>query len=86
MKKPTTKISGPRAGIEQLLVPGGASRLYLSFNQTETEESEGRWFAYSLLSSISSAIRERTEDQSRSTERTEISSASEVSAVVKPAK
>lgn len=86
MKKLTTKITGPRAGIEQLLVPGGASRLYMSFNQIETEESEGRWFAYSLLSSISSAIRERTEDQSRSTERTEIPSASEVSAVVKPAK
>ena len=86
MKKSTTFITGARSGIEQLLVPGGASRLYMSFNKTETEESEGRWFAYSLLSSISSAIRERAEDQSRSTDRTEISSASEVSAVVRPAK
>ena len=86
MKKPTTLTTGTRSGMDELLVPGGAARLYVNFNQAGTEESEGRWFAYALLSSINSAIRERAADQYRSTERTGISSASEVSAVVNPAK
>lgn len=75
-----------RSAIEQMLVPGGGTELYTDFRNSASVESESRWFVYALLSSISSAIRERAEDQSRSTERPEISIAADVSAVVKPAK
>ena len=86
MKKTKSKKPNRRSDIEKLLKPGGAKRRYASLRQTAAEESDRRWFAYSLLSSINSAIRERAEDQNRSTDRREISSASAVSAVVKPAK
>ena len=69
-----------------MLVPGGATEAFASLRKSDSVESELRWFAYALLSSISSAIRERAADQRRSTERTGMSSASDVSAVVKPAK
>lgn len=85
-KKKSAITEGARAEIEELLVPGGAVQRYVSSRLAETEESRKRWFAYSLLSSISSAIRERAADQNRSTERGESSSASAVSAVVRPAK
>lgn len=80
MKTRTTK------NIEQLLEPDGATSDYVSLRQTHSKKSDERWFAYSLLSSISAAIRERADDQRRSTERGAISKASAVSAVVKPAK
>lgn len=71
--------------IEDTLVPGGAGDTYESLTREKTSTSKG-WFAYSLLSSIKLAIRERAAAQARSTERSDIDSASAVSAVVKPAK
>ena len=75
-----------RTDIEQLLVPGGAKQAYADLSESTSREGERRWFLYAVLSSISSAIRERAADQARSTERSDSSSASAVSAVVKPAK
>lgn len=75
-----------RTDIEQLLVPGGAKEAYADLREKNSREGERRWFLYALLSSISSAIRERAADQARSTDRSDSSSASAVSAVVKPAK
>jgi hypothetical protein len=71
---------------EELLVPGGAAEAYAGLGKGGAEESSRRWFAYSLLSSIRDAIRERAVDQARSTVRSDSSSASAVSTVVKPAK
>ena len=75
-----------REKITAMLVPGGA---VLTYELTRSKYSPGaseRWRRYSLLSSMSSAIRERADDQNRSTDRSDMSNASEVSAVVKPAK
>ena len=71
--------------IEEYLVPGGAGVTYESFTRDKKSASRS-WFAYSLLSSIKLAIRDRAAAQARSTERSDIDSASAVSAVVKPAK
>lgn len=86
MKKPNPDISNRRSDIERLLKPGAATSDYAILRQTDSKESKRRWFAYSLFSSISAAIRERAEDQCRSTDRGEIPRASAVSAVVKPVK
>lgn len=86
MKNEEKHMTNRRSEIEQLLEPGGATCDYMSLRQTDSEESDRRWLAYLLLSSISVAIRDRAEAQSRSTDRGEMSSASAVSAVVKPAK
>ncbi len=75
-----------RQAIEAMLEPGGGAATYRHATEARELHSAARWFAYALLSSISSAIRERAVDQSRSTERSDVSSASAVSAVVKPAK
>lgn len=86
MKKRKACTPDRLSRIERLLVPGGASCDFVNLRERRSTESDGRWFCYALLSSISAAIRERAEDQRRSTVRGEISSASAVSAVVKPAK
>ena len=75
-----------RLTVEEMLVPGGGRDLCRTIRDRKSVESENRWFIYALLSSISSAIRERADDQCRSTDRGAISSASAVSAVVRPAK
>ena len=86
MNKSNTRNSNRRAEIERLLQPGAATNDYADMRQLDSKESDERWFTYALLSSISAAIRERAEDHRRSTERGGISSASEVSVVVRPAK
>lgn len=74
-----------RKKIEEMLVPGGAAAAYEAVQAT-SQSRRGGWFVYALFSSIKLAMRERADDQARSTERTDISRASAVSAVVKPAK
>jgi len=86
MKRSTPPKITRRAEVKRQLVPGGATAHYTTLRRLDVEECEVRWLAYALLSSISSAIRERADAHRRSTERCEMSSASEVSAVVKPAK
>ena len=86
MKKPASHKSTRRVDVERQLVPGGASDHYAKLRRLDVDECEKRWLAYALLSSINSAIRERADAHRRSTERCGMSSASEVSAVVKPAK
>lgn len=77
-------ISGRQ--VEELLQPGVGKVMYESLRSGTTPGAADRSRRYVLLSSISSAIRERAEDQNRSTDRSDVSSASAVSAVVKPAK
>lgn len=69
------------------LDPGDGAKQFLELKAGEVAEVDpGLGDAQALLSSISAAIRARAVDHSRSTERTDMSSASEVSPVVKPAK
>lgn len=72
--------------VDELLQPGAGKVIYESLRCRETPGAAERSRRYALLSSISSAIRERAEDQSRSTDRPDVSRASAVSAVVRPAK
>lgn len=73
--------------IERRLVPGAGKRMLCEFGQPPRgEQSRKRWGVYSLLSIISSAIRLRAVDQSRSAVRSDTSSASAVSEIVRPAK
>ncbi len=71
--------------LEDMLTPGGGAAAYETIRK-QNKTLCGGWFAYALFSSIKLAIRERADDQARSTERADISRASAVSAVVKPAK
>lgn len=81
------KRLSPAIDIEGWLVPGGGKALLQECGQgPDGRESRRRRELYSLVSSISAAIRVRAEDQSRSTDRPETPSASAVSAVVRPAK
>lgn len=73
-----------RHQIEKLLRPGDGVRLYERFRPRKTDGALE--LPYVSLSSIRVAIRERADDQSRSTDRSEMSRHSAVSAVVKPAK
>ncbi len=82
-RRPTTAM---RTDIESLLVPGGGRETYVLARSAQSPRSAERWYRYSLLSSMSSAIRERADDQSRSIERSDVSSAAADSEVVKPAK
>ena len=59
-------MNGKRTQIEQMLEPGGASKTYVSVRKSEVAVSDQQWFIYALLSSISSAIRERAADQALS--------------------
>ena len=69
------------------LVPGGGQALYGDLSDGPGgDESRHRRYLYSLVSSIRVAIRDRADDQKRSTERSDTPSASAVSAVVRPAK
>lgn len=73
--------------IERRLTPGAGKRMFFELGrQPRGEQSRKRWGLYSLVSVISSAIRARAIDQSRSAVRSETSSASAVSAIVRPAK
>ena len=69
--------------LDQLLRPGGALD---ALQEIDGQSFAGSRRVYDLFSSIRAAMRKRPSDQSRSTERTGIPSASDVSAVVKPAK
>ena len=71
--------------IEEMLTPGGGAAAYEAVQAISRSQCNG-WFVYALLSSIKLAMRERADDQARSTERTDISRTSAVSAVVRPAK
>jgi len=75
-----------RRDIERRLVPGGGTDVYESLRSETTPQSSSRWRRYTLLSSMSSAIRERAADQSLSADRSDTSSATAVSDVVRPAK
>ena len=83
-----TGETGRRAQeVRDRLVPGGGKALFRECRGTRRDAESGRrQQLYSLVSSISSAIRLRAEDQNRSTERSDRPSASAVSAVVRPAK
>lgn len=73
--------------VRERLVPGGGKALFRECAGREADAASGRRRQlYCLVSSISSAMRERADDQARSTERSETPSASAVSAVVRPAK
>lgn len=72
--------------LDRRLQPGGALNALQEIDGHAFAGSRQRRLVYDLFSSISAAMRERPSDQSRSTERTGIPSASDVSAVVKPAK
>lgn len=83
--------SGERSGqardVRERLVPGGGKALFRECAGRQADAASGwRRQLYSLVSSINSAMRERADDQARSTERSETPSASAVSAVVRPAK
>lgn len=83
----SAKSSRPsRAAIERRLELGANDSEFLGLEKSDSEESAERHLAYSLFSSIKAAMRERADDHNRSTDRSAISSASDVSAVVKPAK
>lgn len=84
MKRGRKKQSVP--AIAEWLVPAGGVEVYRSCRSGQGPESRERHSVYELFSSISSAMRERAEDQARSTERSDSASASAVSAVVRPAK
>lgn len=71
--------------IEEMLAPGGGAAAYEAVQATSQSRCSG-WIVYALFSSIKLAMRERADDQARSTERTDISRASAVSTVVKLAK
>lgn len=76
-----------RRDVRERLVPGGGKALFRECAGRRADAASGRRLQlYSLVSSMSSAMRERADDQSRSTERAETPSASAVSAVVRPAK
>ena len=75
-----------REAIEVRLELGTVNSEFLRLVQPDSTESAERRLAYSLFSSIKAAIRERADDHNRSTDRSAMSSASDVSAVVKPAK
>lgn len=75
-----------REELETLLVPGGAANTLQEMAPANPGGRARRWLIYVLFSSINAAMRERADDHSLSTERTEESSASAVSAVVRPAK
>lgn len=79
--------SGPDPDVREQLVPGGGKALFRECAGPQADPASGRRRQlYSLVSSISSAMRERADDQNRSTERSETPSASAVSPVVRPAK
>lgn len=80
------KANPRRPQVEDLLVPAGGARFFAEHCRGSAADSRRRHVAYSLLSSISSAILERDADHKRSTVRSDSSSAAAVSAVVKPAK
>lgn len=90
MPKPPRKTGDERdhrRGVRERLVPGGGKALFRECAGAPANAAAGRRRQlYSLVSSISSAMRERADDQRRSTDRSETPSASAVSAVVKPAK
>ena len=73
-----------RTTVDEMLVPGGAARICRECRAGDAAEPGRWWFAYALLSSISSAIRERADDHRRSTERGAISSASAMGSVTVP--
>lgn len=75
-----------RRHIEASLTPGGAVQVFEDRRTGTVGKRNEGWFTYALLSSISSAIRERAADQCRSTERSDKANASAVSAMVSPAK
>lgn len=70
--------------LESRLTPGAAIEVYEFIRKTGP--AERRYRLFQVLSRISSAIRARDEDQSRSAVRSETDKASAVSATVKPAK
>ena len=72
--------------LDRLLQPGGALETMKEIDGHAFAGSPRRRLVYDLFSSISEAIRERPSDHSLSTDRTGMPSASDVSAVVKPAK
>lgn len=74
-----------KAQIEARLTPGGAQQLCHSL-PGRTAPNDRLQRLYRLLSLMSSAMRERADDQSRSALRVDVPSASAVSAVVNPAK
>ena len=83
----TGERSGQARDVRERLVPGGGKALFRECTGRQTgAESGRRRQIYSLVSSISSAMRERADDQNRSTERSDTPSASAVSPVVRPAK
>ncbi len=83
----TGERSDPDPDVREQLVPGGGKALFRECAGRRADAASGRRRQlYSLVSSISSAMRERADDQNRSTERSETPSASAVSPVVRPAK
>ncbi len=83
----TGERNGHERDVRERLVPGGGKALFRECAARPADGASGRRRQlYSLVSSISSAMRERADDQARSTERSETASASAVSAVVRPAK
>lgn len=83
----TGERTGHERDVRERLVPGGGKALFQECACRPADSASGRRRQlYCLVSSISSAMRERADDQNRSTERSETPSASAVSAVVRPAK
>ncbi len=88
-RKPRQPAEHPprRRELRERLVPGGGQAVYRDCTGPAVDEaSRRRRDVYSLLSSISAAMRDLAEDQNRSAERSDTPSASAVSAVVRPAK
>lgn len=73
--------------VEHRLTPGAGKQMFCELRRPPCgEQARKRLGVYSLVSVISSAMRARALDQSRSAVRSETSSASAVSEVVSPAK
>jgi len=83
-----TKAMARRAhsAIEARLVPGGGMAVYEQARNAGPDHATHGHALYRVTSLISSAIRARARDQSRSAERSEMPRLSAVSGVVKPAK
>jgi hypothetical protein len=71
--------------IIERLMPGAGVNIYRHTDNSDRRKRPNHQL-YRVLSCMSAAMRSRAEAHNRSTERVEIPNASEVSAVVKPAK
>ena len=86
VRKPVPSAAQRQNEDAERFEPGGAASAFREVVGLDTPDSQRRRLAYGLLESMSSAMRERADDQSRSTDRSETPSASAASRVVKPAK